>query len=111
MRRIAAPAALALALAACSPTDLALMTGDHDAMFDMMAGTGAVSRAPDGTDTFRWVVRTDAYDSVAPADDHEAVREQMLAQWLGAQQACPDGYEITSQSEAMDILIYEGRCL
>lgn len=110
MQRALLAMGLMVGLASCSPMQTGMGTGDFGASLDMMQGHGSVSRAPDGSDAFTWVIAANAFDGAIPADQHEEQREYMLRRWIGNQDVCPRGYEITSRSEVNSALVYEGRC-
>mgnify|MGYP000560230302 CR=1 FL=1 len=73
-------------------------------------GHGVIGQNPDGSQTFRWAIQSAAFTGLIPADQEEPQRMMMLSQWLGREQACPNGYEITSRTEQMATIVYEGVC-
>ncbi|MBS8227127.1 hypothetical protein DYI42_12890 [Vannielia litorea] len=100
-------------LCACLLISLSGCLGDPNTAVDLMKGNGSVSRAPDGSMTFRYVVHADAYDGII--DDPKELRSQhemLIGQFLGNAQHCPSGYAITSRSrnETVPAYVYEGRC-
>lgn len=100
-------------LTGCTGPQLALATGNHDAMFSMMRGNLAMSQRPDGTQAFTYVVLANAYDGFVDTADQEKVRLDMIAGQLGQGQHCPRGYVIdkrTENTKAVHAIVYEGHC-
>lgn len=102
-------ASLALPLMACTP-DQMLMTDPNTALA-LMAGTGTVARSPSGRTTFRFVIPENAFAGFnAHPDQQRAQDRQALAQWVGKEGICPDGYDVNDPILATGMLIYEGSC-
>lgn len=91
--------AAALIAAACTSLDVG-----------QMQGHGVLPQQSSGGQTFRWAIPADAFDGLVAPDQQEDQRRMMLAQWLGREQACPGGYQVTTRTETMGNIVYEGAC-
>lgn len=81
-------------------------------MFQQMDGTGTMLQRSDGTQGFRFVIQTDAYDGITPGDP-ENLRTEALARWLGNEKVCQKGYTIDKRivnTRGVNAIIYEGHC-
>lgn len=97
-------------LAACSPSQTAFATGDTTGALGSMQGSGALIQRPYGKQGFRFAIAANAYDGLIEPGKHEAQRERMMSQWLGARGACPAGYSVGSRTEVQGTIVYEGSC-
>lgn len=105
-------AAVALGLFAfgCSPTDLAMVTGDFGSAIDQMKGAGSVAQRADGSREFTFVIAENAFVGVLSDGEHEAAREDALARWIGNESVCPAGYDVTERSITGNWVSYTGIC-
>ena len=103
---------MALTLAACTSTDMALLSGNYDSAFRIFQGHGVISQNADGTKSFRFVIAEDAFDSIITSEASiEESRLRMLGQFLGKENQCNNGYKVTNRTTVQSNVIYEGDCL
>lgn len=113
MQKTALCCALALTMVACTSVPMMAATmGD----FQLMKGAGTVARAPDGSTTFDWIIRKDAFEWLsqeeAGGQSQESMRLGMLSKWIGEMNICPNGYDVARvhDGRSTSMFIYEGRC-
>lgn len=106
-------AAVGFIAAGCTSSTGALMSNGFGAMAQQMSGAGTMMQRPDGTQGFRYVIQSNAYDGIP--GDPEQLRMDALARWMGNTQNCPKGYAVDTSSVktvgfGAENIIYEGRC-
>jgi hypothetical protein len=98
-------------ISGCS-ADSALMLGTSpEQSLDLMKGTGATFRNPDGTTTFRWVVPVNAYATLI--EDNSQLREQhdwLISRFVGTEDICPMGYTVGEPRVEVGVFVYNGTC-
>ncbi|RYD50555.1 MAG: hypothetical protein EOP52_13870 [Sphingobacteriales bacterium] len=91
---------------------MAFYGGDFDSAFKLMDGTGTLIQRPDGSQGFRYVISTDAYNGLVNGDP-ETLRGEALGRWLGKEQACSKGYTVDKRTDTpggVKAVVYEGHC-
>jgi hypothetical protein len=84
---------------------------DPNLYVDYLKGSGSVNRGADGTTSFRYVVATSGYEDLLNTE--QEMNDQMdflVGNYLGEQNACSNGYRITSRYQQDGFHIVEGVC-
>ncbi|SFF98289.1 hypothetical protein [Roseobacter denitrificans] len=99
-----------LVLAACTPTEVALLSGNTTTALDIARGTGTVVRGQDGSSGFRYAFTTNGLNGLVDPSQQENVRQDYIAQFVAQNGICQNGWDINDRADTGGMLLYQGTC-
>ncbi|WP_148264371.1 hypothetical protein [Roseobacter litoralis] len=99
-----------LVLAACTPTEVALLSGNKTGALDIARGTGTVVRGQDGSSGFRYAFTTNGLNGLVDPSQQENVRQDYIAQFVAQNNICQNGWDINDRADTGGMLLYQGTC-